>query len=157
MTEVVGIVVGWEDTFPSAFIDRVNQHSGVRAELAKFGGIREDHQRHYAVLVDRLSHQIPFYRMALKAQVLAGTYVINDPFWWSADDKFFGYSAGRSEARRRRPAYGDAAAEATTSPAIDKQSQLAQPGIPARLGGDRRVRRLPGDPEARRRRRLART
>jgi hypothetical protein len=92
MTEVVGIVVGWEDTFPSAFIDRVNQHQGVRAELAKFGGIREDHQKHYSVLVDRLSHQIPFYRMALKAQVLAGTYVINDPFWWSADDKFFGFS-----------------------------------------------------------------
>jgi hypothetical protein len=28
----------------------------------------------------------------LKRMSLEGTYVINDPFWWSADDKFFNFS-----------------------------------------------------------------
>ena len=27
-----------------------------------------------------------------RVAALGGTFVINDPFWWSADDKFFGYS-----------------------------------------------------------------
>jgi hypothetical protein len=42
--------------------------------------------------VDRISHDIPFYRGYLKNAVLTGTKVINNPFWWSADDKFFNYS-----------------------------------------------------------------
>jgi hypothetical protein len=28
----------------------------------------------------------------MKQAVLQGTYVINNPFWWTADDKFFNYS-----------------------------------------------------------------
>jgi hypothetical protein len=35
---------------------------------------------------------MPFYRAFLKDAVLTGTQVINNPFWWSADDKFFNYS-----------------------------------------------------------------
>src|ERR1700729_1845657 len=31
----------------------------------------------YRVIVDRLSHEVPFYRFFLKAAALAGTYVIN--------------------------------------------------------------------------------
>ncbi len=46
----------------------------------------------YRVLVDRISQEVKHYRFYLKAAALAGTFVINDPFWWSADDKFFGYS-----------------------------------------------------------------
>ena len=41
------------------------------------------------VLVDRISHEIPYYRAYLKNAMLQGAYVINNPFWWSADDKFF--------------------------------------------------------------------
>jgi hypothetical protein len=44
------------------------------------------------VIVDRISHDIPFYRSFLKSAMLNGTSVINNPFWWSADDKFFNYS-----------------------------------------------------------------
>ena len=44
------------------------------------------------MLIDRLSHEVPFYRLHLKAAILGGAYVINDPFWWSADDKFFNYA-----------------------------------------------------------------
>jgi hypothetical protein len=32
---------------------------------------------------------MPFYRAYLKNAALTGTVVINNPFWWSADDKFF--------------------------------------------------------------------
>ncbi len=92
MTERIGILVGMEESFPAAFIESVNRVPGYRAELAKLGGIRESYQPPYRVLVDRISHEVPFYRLALKAAALAGTYVINDPFWWSADDKFFGFS-----------------------------------------------------------------
>jgi hypothetical protein len=35
---------------------------------------------------------MPFYRSYLKNAALSGTQVINNPFWWSADDKFFNYA-----------------------------------------------------------------
>ena len=38
------------------------------------------------------SHEVEYYRGYLKHAVLEGTYVINNPFWWTADDKFFNYS-----------------------------------------------------------------
>ncbi|MEP6956561.1 MAG: hypothetical protein ABI883_07030, partial [Chthoniobacterales bacterium] len=43
----------------------------------------------YDVIVDRISQDAPFYRGFLKNAALAGTAVINNPFWWSADEKFF--------------------------------------------------------------------
>jgi glutathione synthase/RimK-type ligase-like ATP-grasp enzyme len=92
MPERIGILVGMEESFPAAFVESVNRQPGFHAELAKLGGIRETYEPPYGVLVDRISHEVPFYRLALKAAALAGTYVINDPFWWSADDKFFGFS-----------------------------------------------------------------
>lgn len=92
MSERIGIIVGMEDTFPQAFIAKVNETPGFRAEIAKIGGTREVFDPPYRVLIDRLSHEVPFYRFHLKAASLAGTYVINDPLWWSADEKFFGFS-----------------------------------------------------------------
>ncbi|MEI9976731.1 MAG: hypothetical protein WDO73_34540 [Ignavibacteriota bacterium] len=44
------------------------------------------------MIVDRISHDIPFYRSYLKNAILCGAKVINNPFWWSADDKFFNYA-----------------------------------------------------------------
>jgi hypothetical protein len=92
VSERIGIVVGMEESFPQAFMAKVNETPGYKAELAKFGGTREVYDSPYRVIIDRLSHEVPFYRFHLKAAALAGTYVINDPFWWSADEKFFGYS-----------------------------------------------------------------
>jgi hypothetical protein len=86
-----------EESFPAAFVEKVNQTPGFRGEILRIGGVRErppvsaPHPTH-RVIVDRLSHEVPFYRFFLKSAALSGTYVINDPFWWSADDKFFGYS-----------------------------------------------------------------
>jgi hypothetical protein len=66
---------------------------GFVCELAKIGDTpAQDFKSPYRVLVDRISHEVPFYRFHLKAAMLSGTYVINDPLWWSADEKFFGYS-----------------------------------------------------------------
>lgn len=92
MSVKIGLLVGMEDSFPQAFIERCNQRPGVHAELAKIGGTRERFEARYDVIIDRISHEVKHYRFHLKAAALAGTTVINDPFWWSADDKFFGYS-----------------------------------------------------------------
>jgi glutathione synthase/RimK-type ligase-like ATP-grasp enzyme len=51
-----------------------------------------DEPRKYDVIIDRISQDIPFYRAYLKNAVLHGTIVINNPFWWTADDKFFNYA-----------------------------------------------------------------
>ena len=48
----------------------------------------------YHVIIDRISHDIPFYRAYLKNAALCGATVINNPFWWSADDKFFNFALG---------------------------------------------------------------
>lgn len=88
----IGLLVGMENSFPPEFLARANRVPGVKAELAKIGGIAERFNAPYDVLIDRISQEVPHYRFALKVAALAGAYVINDPFWWSADDKFFGYS-----------------------------------------------------------------
>jgi glutathione synthase/RimK-type ligase-like ATP-grasp enzyme len=88
--KVVGILVGRENTFPQAFIDRVNSKDmGVRATFCQLGGTKMDEPVPYDVIVDRISHEIPYYRAFLKKAVLDGSVVINNPFWWCADDKFF--------------------------------------------------------------------
>jgi len=87
----IGLFVGRENTFPQAFIDRVNgKNAGVTAEMMRVGGTRLDEEIPYRVIVDRISHEIPYYRLLLKKAVTQGVIVINNPFWWSADDKFFG-------------------------------------------------------------------
>lgn len=92
MAEKIGILAGWEQSMPQAFIERCNKHPGIQAEFAKIGGTPERFTSPYRVLVDRISHEVKHYRMYLKAAALGGSFVINDPFWWSADDKFFGFS-----------------------------------------------------------------
>jgi len=89
----IGILVGREGTFPQALINEINgRDAGVTAEYVKLGGVRMAAEVEYDTIIDRISHEIPFYRAFLKTAVLAGTKVINNPFWWAADDKFFNYS-----------------------------------------------------------------
>jgi hypothetical protein len=95
MSEVkkIGLLVGREWSFPPAFIEEVNgRQAGVVAEYVKLGGTRMNAPCEYAVLIDRISHEIPYYRAYLKNAMLQGAYCVNNPFWWSADDKFFGAS-----------------------------------------------------------------
>jgi hypothetical protein len=90
----VGILAGREQTFPESIIKSINEKGGgkVEAEMIKVGGIRLDEPKRYDVIIDRISHEVPYYRGMLKRMALEGTYIINNPFWWAADDKFFNYS-----------------------------------------------------------------
>ncbi len=90
MTLKVGLLVGREGSFPPAFLDEVNRRgAGVVAEYVKLGGTRMNESCPYAVVIDRISHEVPYYRSYLKNAVLQGTTVVNNPFMWTADDKFF--------------------------------------------------------------------
>jgi hypothetical protein len=90
MTLKVGLLVGREWSFPPAFIDEVNRRdAGVVAEHVKLGATSMDEPCPYAVIIDRISHEVPYYRTYLKHAVLQGATVVNNPFMWSADDKFF--------------------------------------------------------------------
>ena len=90
----IGILFGMENTFPGALVERINgfDMAEVTAEFVQLGGVMMAEPSRYAVIVDRISHDVPFYRAWLKNCALGGTYIINNPFWWSADDKFFNYA-----------------------------------------------------------------
>ncbi|HYH78618.1 MAG TPA: hypothetical protein VEX86_02450 [Longimicrobium sp.] len=91
MTLKVGLIVGREWSFPPAFIEEVNRRDqGVTAEYVKLGAPRMDEPCEYAVIIDRISHEVPFYRTYLKQAALQGCAVVNNPFMWTADDKYFG-------------------------------------------------------------------
>ncbi len=91
----VGLMCGREFSFPPAFLARVNllgKKDGLTAEFVKLGGTKMGEPAEFRVIVDRISHEVEYYRGYLKHAVLQGTYVINNPFWWTADDKFFNYA-----------------------------------------------------------------
>ncbi|MEM9990296.1 MAG: hypothetical protein AAF738_00965, partial [Bacteroidota bacterium] len=87
----IGILFGQERTFPEAFIKRVNSKNveGVVAEAVTIDKVMQGDPTEYAVIIDRISQDVPFYRAYLKNAAISGTAVINNPFWWSADEKFF--------------------------------------------------------------------
>ncbi len=90
----IGIIFGMENTFPPALVEKINglKVENVTAEFVKLGGVKMAEAGGYRVIIDRISQDIPFYRAFLKNAALTGTIVINNPFWWTADDKFFNYA-----------------------------------------------------------------
>lgn len=94
----IGLLCGREYAFPPAFLERVNTLGaphGITAELLRLTGTRMGEPSGYRVIVDRISHEVEYFRAYLKHAVLEGAYVVNNPFWWTADDKFFNYSVAR--------------------------------------------------------------
>lgn len=91
MLRKIGILYGQERSFPGAVIDRINakKPEGIRAEPVSIDKVVQGEGPGYAVIIDRISHDVPFYRAFLKNAALTGTAVINNPFWTSADEKFF--------------------------------------------------------------------
>ena len=87
----IGILFGKERSFPMAFIERINSKGvqDISAEPVQIDKAMQGESSGYAVIVDRISQDVPFYRTWLKNAALTGTAVINNPFWWSADDKYF--------------------------------------------------------------------
>lgn len=74
-----------------AFVERINGKGvkDVTAEPVRIDKVMQGEPSGYDVIVDRISQDVPFYRAFLKNAALCGTAVINNPFWWSADEKFF--------------------------------------------------------------------
>jgi hypothetical protein len=150
----IGILFGMENTFPGALVDRINAF-----DLPDVRGIRASGRRQmaepcrYAVVVDRISHDVPFYRAWLKNCALDGSYIINNPFWCSADDKFFNYAVA---AKLGVAIPRTAVLPHKEHPTGDDRSVDAQPAVPDRLGRRLRVHRVSRISQAVRRRRLAR-
>lgn len=93
----IGIIVGREWSWPPAFIEAVKERdAGVVAEFVELGTPALDDLLKYDVIVDRISHEVPFYRSFLKHAVVRGVRVINSPLMWTADDKFFGATLAES-------------------------------------------------------------
>jgi glutathione synthase/RimK-type ligase-like ATP-grasp enzyme len=95
----IGVLRGRENSFPDAFIAKVNSlagEEGVTAEYVQLGGTKLNEPVPYSVILDRMSHEVPYYAVYLKMAALQGTYVINNVFWRTADDKFFGYAAAET-------------------------------------------------------------
>jgi hypothetical protein len=91
MTKRIGLMVGREWSFPPAFVEEVHRRdAGVTAEFVKVGAANMEEIPPYDVIIDRISHEVPYYRSYLKHAVVQGVTVVNNPFMWSADDKFFG-------------------------------------------------------------------
>ncbi|MBD1365779.1 hypothetical protein IDJ77_18325 [Mucilaginibacter sp. ZT4R22] len=87
----IGILFGQENSFPQAFVDRINEKAekNISAEFVRIDKMLQGEPLGYSVIVDRISQDVPFYRASLKNAAITGTAVINNPFWWSADEKFF--------------------------------------------------------------------
>ena len=87
----IGILFGRENTFPWALLERINEKKvkGITAEPVVIDACYQAVAVGYDVILDRISQDVPFYRAWLKNAALNGTCVINNPFWWSADEKFF--------------------------------------------------------------------
>src|SRR5688572_15947598 len=87
----IGILYGKERSFPMSFVETVNGKNieGIIAEPVRIDKVIQGAADEYAVIIDRISQDVPFYRAYLKNAAISGTAVINNPFWWSADEKFF--------------------------------------------------------------------
>jgi hypothetical protein len=87
----IGVLFGQERGFPLALVEKINAAAtgDVVAEPVRIGGVALQSPAGYDLVLDRISQDIPFYRAYLKKLVADGTIVVNNPFWWSADDKFF--------------------------------------------------------------------
>ena len=90
----IGILFGMEDTFPWALMNEINTLAKKTGEAIEAGPVKISHLTQEqsfedSVILDRISHEVPFYRTFLKCAVARGVDVVNNPIWWSADDKFF--------------------------------------------------------------------
>src|SRR5688500_13740589 len=93
MNAKVGLLVGREWSFPPRFIEAIQKRAaGITAEFVQLDAARMDEEIPYAVIIDRIAHEVPYYRSYLKHVALQGCTVVNNPFMWTADDKFFGAS-----------------------------------------------------------------
>jgi hypothetical protein len=87
----IGVLFGMEDTFPWALMNAVTTRSGGEFEgcPVELTYLHDKQSFNYAAILDRISHDVKFYRVYLKCAAARGVVVVNNPYWWTADDKFF--------------------------------------------------------------------
>jgi len=91
----IGLLHGDEGdgNFSQALIEEINHRKidNIIAEEIKIPHMIIGEPHEYAVIIDRASHGLPYYREYTQNALLTGTYVINNPFrlLW---DKFFDYN-----------------------------------------------------------------
>jgi len=88
----IGLLFGMEDTFPWALAEAIRElgNGEIEGLPVEISALRDTQDFNYALILDRISHEVPFYRTFLKVAAARGVQVVNNPFWWSADDKYFG-------------------------------------------------------------------
>ncbi len=86
----IGILHGRETIFPATLAERINslQWQDVIAEPVRIDKLLMGQPLEYDVILDRISHDVPFYRALLKHAALNGTTVCNNPFYQSTEEKF---------------------------------------------------------------------
>ena len=150
----IGILFGQEHSFPPAFVERVNQKTGgkdIVAEFVKIDKVVQGEPCGYDVVIDRISQDVPFYRAWLKNAALTGTAVVNNPFWWSADEKFF----NNALATKIGVAVPRTVLLPSNQPPPDTNDKsFRNLAYPLELGRDFQLRRLAGVLQTVRRRRL---
>ena len=90
----IGVLFGMEDTFPWALMNEINEQArrsgdDVEAGPVKISVLVQEQSFEDAVILDRISHEVPFYRTFLKCAIARGVQVVNNPIWSAADDKYF--------------------------------------------------------------------
>ncbi len=154
MTKRIGLMVGREWSFPPAFIEEVQRRdAGVIAEFVKLGGAAHGRavpvRRHHRPDLARgavLPH-LPQARGAAGRRRSSTTRSCGRPTTSSSARRWPRSSASRSPKTVVLP-------NKEYVPGIVPRREPAQPRVPARLGGHRRVRRPALHPQGRARRRL---
>ena len=127
----IGLMVGREWSFPPAFIEEVNRRDAGRDRRVRQAR-RAEHGRGppYDVIIDRISHEVPFYRSYLKHAVLQGVTVVNNPFMWTRRRQVLrrlaGHASSASRTRRRSccPTRSTSRASSTTRACATSQYPL---------------------------------
>jgi len=163
MTKKIGVLRGTENAFPEALIARINEEydgSEVAAEHVTLDAVCLEGESGYDVILDRVSHDVPFYRSFLKWAALHGTTVVNNPFWASADDAFVDATAAAALGltvpksvilpHKHRPAQTEASTFRNLRFPVDWPAVFSCVGFPAVLkahNGGRRSVTLVHSPE----------
>lgn len=87
----IGLIVGAEYDWPEAFMTAVkSSNANIIVEFVKLDGTRMAEPVPYTVIVDRMSHSVPYYRAYVKHAAMQGVTIVNNPFLWDVDSKFLG-------------------------------------------------------------------
>ncbi len=86
----IGVLHGQENIFPQTIIDSINSRNepGITAELVKIDKLVQGQPSGYDVIIDRISHDVPFYRAWVKNAAAFGATVLNNPFWLDTEEKY---------------------------------------------------------------------